>query len=525
MQDFSLLTDREERSAYLIELADQFQPVPARIAAPPYSDDHRVPFCESEAYVWAEDRPDGTLKFHFAVENPQGLSAMAMAAILDQTLSGQPLDQVAQVPDDIVLAIFGRNISMGKGQGLMGIVAMVREAARRRQRERKADPDSPCASGRMDMPDSTGLSFFVRGFFRALTRALDSCPWWWSRPDRSEAGPAPGDAHARRPLITPNGVFFPPDLRPGADAPEIDLGTWRLAVGGLVETPLFLSLTQLWTLPSALDTCTLMCLGNPPGGDQVGNATWRGVRLADLLARTGVRPEATHLCFEAADGYTLGLPLGRGGPGPESCCLRDERRAAAPRLTATRCARVFPGRYGLKSTKWLKAITLVDYAPVGTWEAPRTAGATSGVVKTWSRIVPPSRTARFGVGEPGRPARGGLCRRRGASRAVEVSLDGARWLRTRCARWSAVPPGRSGTPAGIQTGPATSQLRCAPRMRPVSCRAGCPAPTPGPIRTGLTRFTPSWRGSPAESGALAFVARGARRYNCPGTLDRERGCG
>lgn len=137
LQDFSLLTDREERSAYLIELADQFQPVPARIAAPPYPDDHRVPFCESEAYVWSEDQPDGTLKFHFAVENPQGLSAMAMAAILDQTLSGQPLDQVAQVPDDIVLAIFGRNISMGKGQGLMGIVAMVREAARRRQRERQ----------------------------------------------------------------------------------------------------------------------------------------------------------------------------------------------------------------------------------------------------------------------------------------------------------------------------------------------------------------------------------------------------
>ncbi len=138
LQDFSLITDREERSAYLIELADQFQPVPARIAMPPYPEDHRVPFCESEAYVWAEDRPDGTLKFHFAVENPQGLSAKAMAAILDQTLSGQPLEQVAQVSDEIVLAIFGRNISMGKGQGLMGIVAMVREAARWRQRERRA---------------------------------------------------------------------------------------------------------------------------------------------------------------------------------------------------------------------------------------------------------------------------------------------------------------------------------------------------------------------------------------------------
>ncbi len=135
LDDFKWIADREERAAYLIELADQFQPVPERIATKPYPEAHRVPFCESEAFVWAEDLPDGTLKFHFAVENPQGLSAMAMAAILDQTLSGQPLEQVSQVPDDIVFTIFGQSISMGKGQGLMGIVAMVRRAARERLRQ------------------------------------------------------------------------------------------------------------------------------------------------------------------------------------------------------------------------------------------------------------------------------------------------------------------------------------------------------------------------------------------------------
>ncbi len=138
LEDFRWITDRDEWAAYLIEIADRFQPVPERIATSPYPEDHRVPFCESEAYVWAEDRPDGTLKFHFAVENPQGLSAKAMAAILDETLSGQPLEQVAQVSDEIVLAIFGKNVSMGKGQGLMGLVAMVREAARKRLRERQS---------------------------------------------------------------------------------------------------------------------------------------------------------------------------------------------------------------------------------------------------------------------------------------------------------------------------------------------------------------------------------------------------
>jgi cysteine desulfuration protein SufE len=129
LDDFAWITDRDERAEYLIQLADQFQEVPERIAARPYPEEHRVPFCESEAYVWAEAQPDETLKFYFAVENPQGLSAKAMAAILDQALSGQPLEQVAQVPSDIVYHIFGRNISMGKGQGLMGLVDMVRKAA------------------------------------------------------------------------------------------------------------------------------------------------------------------------------------------------------------------------------------------------------------------------------------------------------------------------------------------------------------------------------------------------------------
>ncbi len=130
LADFAFVTTRGERAELLIDLADRFQKVPERIATPPYPEERRVQYCESDAYVWTEPLPDGTLKFHFAVENPQGLSAMAMAVILDETLSGAPLEQVATVSPDIVLEIFGRDISMGKGQGLMGMVAVVQAAAR-----------------------------------------------------------------------------------------------------------------------------------------------------------------------------------------------------------------------------------------------------------------------------------------------------------------------------------------------------------------------------------------------------------
>ncbi len=133
IDDLSSITDRRERAEMLIEIADRFDAVrvPPEIATQPYDESHRVPACESDAFVWSVEQPDGTLKFHFDVLNPQGLSAMAMGVLLSETLSGVPLEQVERVPEEIVWQLFGRELSMGKGAGLMGIVSMVRAEAKR----------------------------------------------------------------------------------------------------------------------------------------------------------------------------------------------------------------------------------------------------------------------------------------------------------------------------------------------------------------------------------------------------------
>lgn len=131
LADFDFVTTRSERTELLLDIAGRFEAVPTRIATRPYALEHRVPACESDAYIWSEPQPDGTLKFYFAVENPQGLSAQAMAVILDETLSGAPLEQVVTVTPDIVLKIFGNEISMGKGQGLMEMVRAVQRHAQR----------------------------------------------------------------------------------------------------------------------------------------------------------------------------------------------------------------------------------------------------------------------------------------------------------------------------------------------------------------------------------------------------------
>jgi len=127
---FDSVTDRAERVEVLISLSERFERVPESIASKPYPEEHRVPGCESEAYVWALPSDGGTLKYYFAVENPQGISAMATAVILDETCSGASPDQVAAIPRDIIYRFFGRELSMGKSMGLMGIIDLVKKFAR-----------------------------------------------------------------------------------------------------------------------------------------------------------------------------------------------------------------------------------------------------------------------------------------------------------------------------------------------------------------------------------------------------------
>ncbi len=133
----SSMQDEKERIDLLIDFADRFRPVPEIVARRPYDPLRRVEYCESEAYVWTELRGDGTMKFYFAVENPQGISAKALAAIFDAALSGRTPEEILAVPTDIVFDIFGRALSMGKNLGLTGILFMMqsqtRELIRRRE--------------------------------------------------------------------------------------------------------------------------------------------------------------------------------------------------------------------------------------------------------------------------------------------------------------------------------------------------------------------------------------------------------
>ena len=119
LDELAAFPDRTDRIEALIELSREYvHPTADEV---PRTEAARVPGCESEVFMAL---PEG--RFRFAVDNPQGVSAMAMARILETGLDGRPAD----VPDDVVYAVFGRELSMGKNLGLTNMVRMVRDAAK-----------------------------------------------------------------------------------------------------------------------------------------------------------------------------------------------------------------------------------------------------------------------------------------------------------------------------------------------------------------------------------------------------------
>jgi sulfite oxidase len=110
-------------------------------------------------------------------------------------------------------------------------------------------------------------------------------------------------------LLTPNSVFF---VRSHFGPPALDPAR-KLVIGGLVDKPLTLSAGDLRRMPATTLTAVLQCAGNGRslhvprvpgiqwGQGAMGQATWTGVRLRDLLSKAGIHSDAAHVHLMGAD--------------------------------------------------------------------------------------------------------------------------------------------------------------------------------------------------------------------------------
>jgi DMSO/TMAO reductase YedYZ molybdopterin-dependent catalytic subunit len=252
------------------------------------------------------------------------------------------------------------------------------------------------------------------------------------------------------PEITPIENFYV--VSKNFSDPVVAAQGWTLSVGGNVDKPLKLSLTDLRALPSTTEYVTMECISNNVGGGLMSTGSFTGVRLSDLLAMAGPRTNGTWAAFKARDGYAESLPVSLIQGAPELLVAYDLDGAPLPEAHGFPARILLPGHYGMKGPKWLDSIDLVDHESGGYWE-----------MQGWDHNAVVKTTARFDVPRDGDIVKLGTVSLSGVAFAgtrgvskVEYSTDGGRnWMPAdfkpplsplTWALWSAVwTPGREGS--------------------------------------------------------------------------------
>ena len=169
--------------------------------------------------------------------------------------------------------------------------------------------------------------------------------------------------------------------------PSIPAGGWSLGVGGMVDKPLSLSLSDLRGLAKATEYVTLECISNNVGGPQMSTGDFTGVSLRDLLAMAGPQAAGTWVAFKARDGYAESLPMSLVQGAPEIVVAYELDGAPLPEAHGFPARMLIPGHYGMKGPKWLDSIDVVDHESGGYWE--QQGWDHNAVVKTTARFDEP----------------------------------------------------------------------------------------------------------------------------------------
>lgn len=243
--------------------------------------------------------------------------------------------------------------------------------------------------------------------------------------------------------VTPTGLHF---LLAHYDIPQIEADDWTLRVGGLVEQPLELSLSEVREMPAVTHTVTMECAGHgrvflsprplnhqPWLHGAIGTAEWTGTPLASVLERAGLRPEAVEIVFTGDD---RGEAEGLGHDFARSLSVADARAEEVILAWAMNgrplepqhgfpLRLVVPGWYGMASVKWLRSIAAIDrpfdgYMQVGTYlykQDDDDPGEPVRQMRVNSLMIPPGTTDFYS--------------RRRKLEAAPVTLRGRAWAGAR----------------------------------------------------------------------------------------------
>jgi DMSO/TMAO reductase YedYZ molybdopterin-dependent catalytic subunit len=234
----------------------------------------------------------------------------------------------------------------------------------------------------------------------------------------------------RFPWQTPNADFYRIDT--ALAIPQVDPDSWQLRIHGMVEREMTLSFADLLARPLVERWITLCCVSNPVGGDLVGNALFRGARLADVLREAGLHDASDQLLMTSVDGMTIGAPAKVVMDGRDALLAVGMNGQPLPVAHGFPVRVVVPGLYGYVSAcKWVVDIEATTFRKAAAyWVQGGWAQQTD--IKLMSRIDTPRNTRKVPAGQPTTVAGIAWDQHVGVSK-VEIQVNDGPWLPARLA--------------------------------------------------------------------------------------------
>ncbi len=214
--------------------------------------------------------------------------------------------------------------------------------------------------------------------------------------------------------ITPTGMHY---LLIHFDIPHVEEDTWRLEVGGLVESPLVLDMSDIRARPVVSFPVTMECAGNgralmqpraisqPWLLEAIGTAEWTGTPLRPILEEAGVLDDAVEILFTGVDQgiqggelqfYQRSLTIEQATRDEVMLAYGMNGQPLQPQHGYP-LRLLVPGWYGMTSVKWLSTIEAISerfdgYQQMRTYRYAQTAediGDPVDLIRVRSVMVPP----------------------------------------------------------------------------------------------------------------------------------------
>ncbi len=193
----------------------------------------------------------------------------------------------------------------------------------------------------------------VQRVLRSMSRWNDRAQGWLFDPAR--LAPEYPESRITRPF--PFNAYYDED-----EVIEVDGGSYRLELSGMIRDKKAWTLPELYALPQVSQVTRHICV---EGWSAIGK--WSGVRFSEFLQRVGADLSAKYVGFKCVDDYSTSIDMATALHPQTVLAFRFADRILPPKYGFPMKLRI-PTKLGFKNPKHIAAIFVSNQYPGGYWE-------------------------------------------------------------------------------------------------------------------------------------------------------------